>query len=62
MAPGEGDDVVTVWPGNFQRLIIAMGEHVGKFGPQFQEMPSPRQFQMTIRPVLRETFPIGSCQ
>ena len=36
-----------------------MREHVGKFGAQFQQMSGPGEFDVAVRPMLREAFPIG---
>ena len=61
-AAGKGDDMIAMRAADLQRLVIAIGEHIGEFGAQLEEMPRPGQLQMAVRPILRQTFPVRRFQ
>src|SRR5205085_10031346 len=49
--PRKRDDMAAPWAAHLQRLVVAIGKQVRKFGSQLQEMPGPRQLQMPVWPV-----------
>ncbi len=48
--------------GYFQRLVIAVREYVGEFGPKLEQTPCPGQLQMPARPLLGQPAPIRLLQ
>src|SRR3954464_1806466 len=55
--PGERDEMVAMRPSHFERLVIAVREYVGEFGPKLEQMPCPGQLQMPARPLLDQPAP-----